>query len=132
MIKPIFESLNVTKSINYYQTFLADEWKFHRRLVSPTINQAKVCMHLPIFNRNIRETISNLRANGDFFDILPIIAKCTMTTIVEAALGTDWEPTVKQQYLQQLITYVLHEVRHVKNSSYFKILPKRRAIITNM
>lgn len=92
---------------NRFRLFLADQWKVHRRLVSPTLNQTSVGAHIPIFNENIRKIVSSLPTNGEFFDILPSIATCMMTMFVEAALGTKWEPEVKQRYLRQFMAYVL-------------------------
>lgn len=95
----------------------------HRRLVSPTINQASVSMHLPVFNENIRKTIQTLPTN-EYFDIFPTISNCKITMFVEAALGTDWEPDVKQRYLQQFVAYVSKHSNHRSHSiraSYFRI-----------
>lgn len=78
----------------------------HRRLVAPIINQFSVNAHIPIFNENIRKIVSSLPLNGEFFDILPSITQCKLTMFVEATLGTDWEPEVKQRYLQQFSAYV--------------------------
>lgn len=78
----------------------------HRRLISPTVNQLSVDAHIPIFNENIRKTVTSLPLNGKFVDILPLITQCKMTMFVEAALGTDLQPEVIQRYLRQLITYV--------------------------
>lgn len=77
----------------------------HRRLVSPTINQQSVSTHLPVFNENIRKIISSLPTNEEF-NILPSITQCKLVMFVEAALGTDWEPEVKQRYLRQFVAYV--------------------------
>lgn len=57
-------------------------------------------MHLPVFNESIKKVISSLPTN-EYFDILPSIIKCKATMFNEAALGSDWEPEVKQQYLEQ-------------------------------
>ena len=90
---------------NYIFFSTAEEWKVHRRLVSPTINQSSVNAHLPVFNENIRKSVCNMPTN-DYFDILPSITKCKMTMFIEAALGTDWEPEVKEQYLRNFVAYV--------------------------
>lgn len=78
----------------------------HRRLVNPTINQPTVRMHLPVFNANIRSQVLELPIN-EYFDILPLIVKCNTTMFIEAALGLDWKPEVKQRYLQQNVKYVV-------------------------
>lgn len=88
-----------------YRFSIAEEWKVHRRFVSPTINQAGVSLHLPVFNENIRKTVGSLAAN-EYFDILSSISKCKISMFVEAALGTDWEPDVKQSYLRNIFAYV--------------------------
>lgn len=77
----------------------------HRRLVGPTLSQHSVTAHLPVFNENVRKTVASLPTNGQFFDILPSIAKCKMSMFVEAALGTDWEPEMKQRYIHQYVAY---------------------------
>lgn len=96
------------KKNNIEYGFLAEEWKIHRRLVSPAINLSSVSAHLPIFNDNIRKTVANLPANGEFIDILKPLTVCKITMFVEAALGLGWEPEVKQRYLKQFAEYVLH------------------------
>lgn len=83
-----------------------EKWKVHRRLVSPTLSQHSVNVHLPVFNDIIRKTVANLPTTDEFIDILPAIAKCAITMFTEAALGTDWEPEMKQQYIHQYIAYV--------------------------
>lgn len=97
----VIEAIHLKLNLSNY---LAKEWKVHRRLVSPTINQTSVAA--PVFNENIRKIISNLSTMGGFFDILPTIAQCKMIMFVEAALGTEWEPEIKQRYLQQFVAYV--------------------------
>lgn len=88
------------------------EWKVHRRLVSPTLSQHSVNAHLPVFNEIIRKTITSLVPNSkEFVDILPSIAKCKMTMFIEAALGTSWEPQLKEQYIHQYVAYVSHHKR---------------------
>lgn len=77
----------------------ADIWKIHRRLVSPTINLSSVSAHLPIFNQHIRNTIDKLPINGQFIDILEYLTECKITMFTEAALGSEWEPHIKQKYL---------------------------------
>lgn len=72
----------------------------HRRLVSPSINLHSVSAHLPIFNRHIRESVANLPVT-DEYDILPYLSACKISMFAEAALGSEIEPTLKQQYLQQ-------------------------------
>lgn len=57
--------------------------------------------HLPIFNDHIQKTVANLPANGEFFDILPYLSTCKISIFVEAALGSEFEPKVKQRYLKQ-------------------------------
>lgn len=95
------------KKIHFiHSCFSEEEWKVHRRLVSPTMNQLSVSSHLPIFNKNIRQIVSSLPTNSDFFDILPSMTTCTLTMFAEAALGTEWEPEAKQRYLQQMAAYV--------------------------
>lgn len=95
------------KKIHFiHSCFSEEEWKVHRRLVSPTINQLSVSSHLPIFNKNIRQIVSSLPTNSEFFDILPSMTTCTLTMFAEAALGTEWEPEAKQRYLQQMAAYV--------------------------
>lgn len=87
--------------------FIAEQWKVHRRLVSPTINSASVSAHLPIFNDNIRMSMKSLPTN-EFIDLLVPLNVCKITMFVEAALGDGWDPEVKQKYLQQFIAYVLN------------------------
>lgn len=38
--------------------------------------------------------------NGEFFDILDYLTECKITMFMEAALGSEWEPDVKQTYLR--------------------------------
>ncbi|XP_031637234.1 cytochrome P450 3A19-like [Contarinia nasturtii] len=87
-------------------TLKADDWKVHRRFVSPTINQPSVSMHLSVFNENIRKIVLSLSENSEYFDILPSITTCKLTMFVEAALGSEWEIEVKQRYLRQFIAIV--------------------------
>lgn len=84
----------------------ADTWKVHRKAVGPTMNQPNVGAHLPVFNENIRKILLDLPVNGEFFDILPYITRCKITMFLEAALGLEWDPEVKQRYLKQLFEYV--------------------------
>lgn len=100
-----------------HSCFLEEEWKVHRRLVSPTINQLSVRTHLPIFNKNIRQNVSSLPTNSEFFDILPSMTTCTLTMFAEAALGTEWEPEAKQRYIQQMAAYVSR--RQCEQYKYF-------------
>lgn len=79
----------------------AEKWKFHRRLVSPSINLSSVSAHLPIFNQHIQEAMDNLPNNGEFIDILPYLSTCKIGMFAEAALGSEIEQIVKQKYLQQ-------------------------------
>lgn len=110
-IKNSFRPLKSHEFLSIF-IFLEEEWKVHRRIVSPTINQTSVGTHLPIFNANIRESVSNLPTIGGFFDILPSIAKCKMTMFTEAALGTELPSDVKQRYLRQFIAYVWNNVNN--------------------
>lgn len=75
--------------------------------MTPTLSRNSVNAHLPVFNENIKKTMENLPTNGEFFDILPLIAKCKMTMFVEAALGTNWESEMKQRYIHQYVAYVI-------------------------
>lgn len=78
-------------------------------------------MHLPVFNENIRKIVQSLPMN-EYFDILPSISKCKMIMFVEAALGTDWEPDVKQRYLRQFVAYVSKHLNgHSQRASHFRI-----------
>lgn len=79
----------------------AEQWKMHRRLVSPSINLSSVSAHLPMFNQHIHRAVSNLPIGGDYFDILPYLSTCKITMFAETALGSDFEPGVKQKYLKQ-------------------------------
>lgn len=108
-----------------FREFSEEEWKFHRRLVSPTINQQSISAHLPIFNQNIREIVSNLPINGEYFDILPWITQCKMAMFVEAALGKEWKPEVKERYMRQFAAYVssiVISVNSINVSGCFKAL----------
>lgn len=78
----------------------AETWKIHRRLVSPTINSSSVSAHLPVFNQTIRKTIEKMPVNDQFFDILDFLTECKITMFTEAALGSEWEPHIKQTYLR--------------------------------
>lgn len=71
----------------------------HRRLVSPSINLSSVSEHLPIFNRHIHKTVTELPTNGDYFDVLPYLLTCKISMFAEAAMGSDIEPSSKKQYL---------------------------------
>ncbi|XP_031637232.1 probable cytochrome P450 313a4 [Contarinia nasturtii] len=82
-------------------TLKAEKWKYHRRLLSPSVNLSKVSAHLPIFNQHIQKSIANLPINGDFIDILPYLSTCKIAMFAEAALGSEIEKNVKQKYLQQ-------------------------------
>lgn len=80
-------------------TISAEDWKMHRRLVSPSINLSSVSEHLPIFNRYIRNAMADIPTNGEFIDILPYLSACKISMFAEAALGSDIDPKVKQKYL---------------------------------
>lgn len=86
----------------YLIELLEEEWKAHRKLIGPTINQHTLNMHLPIFNRHIRETVSNLPTSAEFFDILPFISKCKLAMFIEASLGAELEPEIKQRFHRHL------------------------------
>lgn len=73
----------------------------HRRLVSPSINLSSVNEHLPIFNHHIRKAMADLPVGKEFFDILPYLSACKITTFAEAALGSEIEPSIKHKYLTQ-------------------------------
>ncbi|XP_031639856.1 cytochrome P450 4g15-like, partial [Contarinia nasturtii] len=88
-------------------TITGEKWRIHRRLVNPTLNQSAMRMHLPVFNENIKKQVLGLPTN-EYFDILPSIIKCYTNMFIEAALGLDWKPEVKQKYLEQNIK--LHEI----------------------
>lgn len=93
-------SFNRSNSMIVDFSFIAEDWKVHRRLVSPTINLSSVSEHLPIFNQHIRNTIAKLPENDKFFDILPYLSTCKISMFAEAALGSNIEPSVKQTYLR--------------------------------
>lgn len=85
---------------------LAEQWKLHRRLVSPSISLTSVSAHLPIFNQHIREAMNKLPVINGYFDILPYLLTCKISMFAEAALGSEIEPSVKQKYLNQFSAYV--------------------------
>lgn len=101
------EKLNVFLQRFFYLTVIivANEWKIHRRFVSPTINQPSVASHLPVFNDNLRKFVASLPTNGEFFDVLPFISTCLITMFLEAAFGLEWEPEVKERYIAQITEY---------------------------
>ena len=80
---------------------VAEQWKLHRRLVSPSISLTSVSAHLPIFNQHIHAAMANLPVNNEFFDILPYLLTCKISMFAEAALGSEIESSVKQKYLKQ-------------------------------
>lgn len=82
--------------------FPEEEWKAHRKLIGPTINQHTLNKHLPIFNRHIRETVSDLPTDGKFFDILKYISKCKLAMFVEASLGAELDPELRQRFQDHL------------------------------
>lgn len=102
--------------------FLVDKWKVHRRLISPTISQSIITTHLPIFNKHIKRFVSNLPMKGHFFDILPSIRLCKIEMFIDAALGTEWEPGMKQRYLQHFVAYVY-------NSNFLDEISKQMSFI---
>lgn len=79
---------------------LAEEWKFHRRLVGATINKPSVHAHLSTFNDNIRRSVKRLPRNH-FFDLLEEVNVCKISMFVDAALGSQLKPHIKQKYLTQ-------------------------------
>lgn len=87
-------------SLFYYP---ANEWKTHRRLVSPSMNLASVSAHLPIFNRHIRKTVANLPTTNEFIDILPYLLTCKIEMFAEAAMGSDIESSVMKKYCDRYI-----------------------------
>lgn len=78
----------------------AEDWKVHRRLVSPSINLSSVSEHLPIFNRHIRKAMTDIPMSKEFIDILPYLSTCKISMFAEAALGSDIELNIKQKYLE--------------------------------
>lgn len=82
--------------------FLAEEWKIHRRLITPAISSSSSSAHLPLINQHIRDGVTKLPADGEFFDILQPFIMCTMNIFLEASLGSDWEDHTKQTYLKYL------------------------------
>lgn len=88
----------------------AEEWKIHRRLVSPTINLSSVSAHLSVFNNSFRKMLANLPADGQLFDILPSITICTITMFLETALGFDLELKDKERYLELFVKYATESV----------------------
>lgn len=47
-------------------------------------------------------------SSDDYFDILMPFNACQMTIFLEAALGNDWDPKVKEKYLDQFMEYVIN------------------------
>lgn len=88
----------------------AEEWKIHRRLVSPTINLASVSAHLSIFNKNFRDMLAKLPTDGQSFDILPSITFCKITMFLETALGCDLDVKDKERYLELYAEYTIESV----------------------
>lgn len=80
--------------------FLAEEWKFNRRLVGATLNKPSVNAHLSTFNNNIRRFVKKLPRNH-FFDLLEEVNVCKISMFVDAALGCQLKPHIKQKYLTQ-------------------------------
>lgn len=76
-------------------------------MVSLSINLSSVSAYLPIFNHHIRKAVTNLPVNGEFIDILPHLSTCKITMFAEAALGFEFEPSVKRKYLLQFAQWVL-------------------------
>lgn len=89
--------------MRFYFEFPANEWKVHRRLVSPLINLPSLKAYFPVFNHHIRKTVASLPASDEFFDILPYLLNCKVRMFTEAALGSEIESSVMQKYMQRFI-----------------------------
>lgn len=81
--------------------FSANEWKMHRRIVSPLINPSSLQAYFPIFNNHIRKTVASLPVSKEFIDILPYFLYCTVTMFIETSLGSKLEPNDKQKLMHR-------------------------------
>lgn len=73
----------------------------HRRLVSPLINLQSLNTYFPIFNEHIKSAVAGLPVAEEFFDMHPYLLNCTVAMFVDAALGSEIEPSAKQKYTQR-------------------------------
>lgn len=54
-----------------------------------------------MFNQHIRDCVAKLPVGDEFIDILPYLSTCKISMFAESALGSDFEPGVKEKYLKQ-------------------------------
>lgn len=71
-----------------------EDWKLHRKLISPSLKDSTVFSHLPIFNFYIREFCNNeLKEESDkgkAFDVMLPLNTVLLSMYLDATLGVEW------------------------------------------
>lgn len=79
-----------------------DDWKLHRKLMSPSLKDSTVFNHLSIFNFYIREfcstTLSEESERAKPFDVMLPLNVVLLSMYLEATLGIEWH--LKGTYAQ--------------------------------
>lgn len=84
----------------YYVLYEVDDWRIHRRLVTPILNETSIRPHLMKFNDIIYKTMISLPCDNDeTIDLMKYFAICKIDMFVQAALGESLESNVRQKYL---------------------------------
>lgn len=77
----------------------ASDWRFHRRVVTPILNESSIRPHLSQFNEIIKETMAKLPGDNKPFDLMKHVTVSKINMFVRAAFGDSLEPSIRQEYL---------------------------------
>lgn len=71
-----------------------EDWRLHRKLMSPSLKDSTVFSHLSIFNYYIRE-FCNVQLNKEMknkkpFDVMILLNVTLLSMYLDATLGIEW------------------------------------------
>lgn len=86
-------------------TSSGEHWRFHRKLLAPSLKETTVSQHLPTINyyaRNLCETVLSGKAvTGEVFDVLGPLNICLLEMYLHAIFGTEWQHKTEYSRLFQ-------------------------------
>lgn len=87
-------------------TMNEENWKIHRRIMSPILNESSIRSHFENIHKVIKISINEL-PNGEFFDILTYATECKLNVFIQISLGNAVDQDLSEKYMKASLRLVI-------------------------
>lgn len=95
------------------------KWRRNRKLLTPTFHFSVLDNLTEVFSSQAKILVDQLsaKANGEFFDVYPLLTNCALTIICKAAMGVDINDATSSnsEYVQAIsgiVDLIVHRTFH--------------------